>query len=175
MVCGGHAGRDLDQCFRYNPKIRTWTESGRMSEGKHAHASSVHPEFGLVITGGLVALKPVDTVETTKDGKHFLRRGLPDLPLGLHGHCQVTVDADTIMVFGGCANRSGDCHSNVALKLDVAGKKWKHLPRMRAGRRGLSCGIVGERGQPKRIVAARRGARKRTAQGTPSRCSTWQH
>ena len=54
-------------------------------------ASSVHPELGLVISGGYIGQDQVlRTVESTTDGKTFME--LPDMPEALHAHCQVTID-----------------------------------------------------------------------------------
>ena len=152
LLCGGQGPKDLqyDKCFRYSTKTRAWTESGRMSEGKSHHAASVHPEMGLVITGGwLGGGRRTATVEATKDGKHF-SKDLPSLPEPLSSHCQVTVNANIIMVFGGATARASP--SDTALKLNVAERKWKKLPRLPTGRHGLSCGLVKEQGVPKKVV-----------------------
>ncbi len=54
-------------------------------------ASSVHPELGLVMTGGwLNRQTDIRTVEATRDGRNLFK--LPQMPFRLHGHCQVTVD-----------------------------------------------------------------------------------
>ena len=62
-----------------------------MSEGKSHAAASVHPELGLVVTGGFPnSHLNVDTVEATTDGVNFVR--LPSLPERRHAHCQLTID-----------------------------------------------------------------------------------
>ncbi len=154
LVCGGRdtSGKAVDKCFRYSHKTRAWTESGRMQDARLGHAASVHPDLGLVMTGGArTGNKQVGIVETTKDGKHFSRT-LPALPVPNFVHCQVTVDSNTIMVFGGCI--PGNCAYNAALKLNIAERKWKKLPNLPTGRHGPGCGLVSERGAPKRVVVA---------------------
>ncbi len=88
--------------------------------------------------------RSIATVVSTKDGKRF-SRALPDMPAAIQDHCQTTIDASFIMVFGGGAS---------ALKLDIRGKKWKRLPNMPRGRHGPVCGVVREKGLPKRAVVA---------------------
>ncbi len=153
LACGGTdaKGNRFDSCYKYSPKDRAWTESGWMSVGRSHHASSVHPDLGLVITGGYTSKGRTAAVEFTRDGKHF-SKSLPAMPVAMHVHCQVTVDANTIMVFGGCPEDT--CYSDVALKLNIAEKKWKKLPKMPTGRHAPSCGVVKENGVPKRVVVA---------------------
>ncbi len=153
IICGGDTGggKRVDTCYRYSPKARTWTQSGRLSHAKDAMAASLHPEFGLVITGGYNG-KIYDTVESTRDGKHFTRSIWPSLPEANHAHCQVTVDPNIIMVFGGCT--PSNCNSDTSLKLNIAEKKWKKLPKLPAGRYGPACGVIKERGVAKRVLVA---------------------
>ncbi len=154
-MCGGylpvHNGHltPFDSCYRYSTSTKRWTRAGLMSSGKRSLATSVHPEFGLVITGGHSASKLLRTVESTKDGKNF-DRSLPDLPVANHAHCQVTVDARTIMVFGGHSELSST--SRTALKLDTVDKKWTELPNLPTGRNCIGCGVVAENGVSKQVV-----------------------
>ncbi len=152
IICGGNWGSTrYDECFTFNTKTHAWTESGKMSEKKCCQAASVHPTLGLVMTGGNDGKKNLNTVESTTDGKHF-SSALPAMPIDNRHHCQVTVDSNTIMVFGGCTSRA--CTSQVALKLNIAQKKWKKLPKLPTGRFGPGCGVVKERGVPKRVVVS---------------------
>ncbi len=89
------------------------------------------------------------SVETTPNGFSF-RRPFTDLPAGSHGHCQVTVDADTIMVFGGNLGEK-------PYKLDVAhGGVWVALPPMSGKRFGPACGLTN--GRKTVVVAGGRSA-----------------
>ncbi len=74
------------------------------------------------------------------------------MPVQNYVHCQVTVDVNTIMVFGGCI--PGNCYADVALKLNIADKKWKRLPNLPTGRHGPACGVIREQSVPKRAVVA---------------------
>ncbi len=149
--CGGFDGsKNFAHCYKYQLRTHTWAVSGAMSEAKRHHASSLHSDLGLIITGGYTT-RSIRTVETTRDGKHFSRE-LPPLPVGLHAHSQVIVDSNVIMVFGGCTTPR--CHVNVALKLDIAQKKWKRLPNMPVGRYTPGCGVARENGVPKRVIVA---------------------
>ena len=156
IVCGGQNGNTYyDSCFTYNTATRRWTETGWMTAGGKRHASaSVHPELGLIITGGVInpkSQKILATVEATRDGKNF-DRSIPDMPIPNHAHCQVTVDRNTIMTFGGCI--AGNCHAPNVYKLDTRTKKWTKLPSMPTGRHSPVCGVVREKGVPKKVVVA---------------------
>ena len=153
LACGGYdynAKGPFSTCYRYNPKTHSWVVSGEMSEAKYHHASSLHPELGLIITGGYTN-KRVRTVESTNDGKHF-SKALPALPVEVHAHGQVTVDTNTVMVFGGCPPDT--CFSNMAFKLNIRQKKWKRLPNLPTGRHAPSCAVVKENGVSRRVIVA---------------------
>ena len=76
------------------------------------------------------------SVEATSNGFHFANGGrFDDVPEAVQGHCQLTVDADTVMVFGGTL---GDG----AYSLDVPSGKWGPLPKMTRSRNGVSCGLA---------------------------------
>ncbi len=165
LVCGGHVHKrgKSASCYRYSMKGNAWVESGKMSEAKSHLASSIHPELGLVITGGHIhGNRRSSAVESTKDGKHFSRQ-LPNLPVAVHAHCQVTVDPNTIMVFGGCTAHG--CSSNMALKLNIRERKWKKLPSMPTGRHGPGCGVVSEKGVPKRVIVTGGHVHQRIGKG----------
>ncbi len=72
------------------------------------------------------------------------------MPVETHVHCQATVDSNTVMVFGGCTE--GNCQLDTALRLGLAKNKWKKLPSLPTGCIGPSCGVVRERGQPRRFI-----------------------
>ncbi len=153
LVCGGYdsKGTRKSECYKYSHETHIWTLSGRMTEAKSQHAASIHPDLGLIITGGHTGGRVLTTVESTTDGKHF-SKSLPAMPIPNYVHCQVTVGSNTIMVFGGC--RSGNCQADVALKLNIAEKRWKKLPALPTGRHAPACGVVEERGTPKRVVVS---------------------
>ena len=154
LSCGGEVGKNkcTDKCLTYDPKSKTWSESGQMSEKRCFAKASTHPDLGLVITGGTPSWpKPFAAVETTRDGKHF-SKPFPDMPLATRQHCQVTVDANTIMVFGGTTLK--DFWARDAQQLDISKKTWKLLPKMTTGRTDFGCGVVNVAGTPKGVVVA---------------------
>ncbi len=154
LLCGGFDGdfkNPSDQCYKYSSGSKKWKAVGRMSSGRRLHKASVHPELGLIITGGHDGENLLTTVDSTSDGKHF-DHSLPDLPVATENHCQVTVDAQTVMVFGGCQQGEGRCPTNSALKLDTKQKKWTSLPNLPKGRFQLICGLVSELGLPRKVV-----------------------
>ena len=110
-------------------------------------ASSVHPELGLVITGGHTGSKVINGVETTKDGKSF-GHNVPDMPTPNHAHCQVTVDKKPIMTFGGCI--VSNCNLKNVYKLDIMTKEGSHLPPFPTGRHASICEVVREKEVPQR-------------------------
>ncbi len=150
LFCGGRRGQGnpcTNQCYAYNPKTKQWSEAGRMREKRCWPAATVHPVLGLLITGG----SGLSSVENTLDGKRF-EKPLPNMPRGVQSHCQVMVDANTIMVFGGYTRRA---HSEtVAQQLDISKKAWKLLPSIPTGRRELGCGVVKVSGSPKKVIIA---------------------
>ncbi len=76
--------------------------------------------------------RSVSTVETSADGKHFLTRFDP---IPARGHCQVTVDDDTIMIFGGSLKSR-------AYKLTLSTGRWAQMPSMYWSRTRPACGLV---------------------------------
>ncbi len=107
MVCGGYYGDEeyySNQCFAYNGAFDYWYESGRTAHERfHSGFSTLHPDLGLVLTGGFSPTHGF--TETTLDGVVFREVSVPSLPNDTYRHCQVTVGADKILVLGG----RGDC------------------------------------------------------------------
>ncbi len=157
VVCGGYfrLSRKVysNKCHIYSSATGKWSESpGRLSERKAYLASSMHPDLGMVITGGYLGGKrTISTVESTTDGVHFSKE-LPALPVTMNSHCQLTVDANTIMVIAGYRDEDPNPYLDVVLRLDVRAKRWIWLPKMPVARYGSACGVVSERGQPDRVV-----------------------
>ncbi len=154
LSCGGDIGKNTytDKCLTYDPKSKIWSESGQMSEKRCFAKASTHPDLGLVITGGTPSWpRPFAAVETTRDGKHF-SKPFPDMPLATRQHCQVTVDANTIMVFGGTTLK--DFWARDTQQLDISKKMWKLLPKMPTGRTDFGCGVVNVAGTPKGVIVA---------------------
>ena len=89
------------------------------------------------------------SVESTKDGSEFFNERFEAAPEPVYGSCQVTLDADTVMLFGGY--RIAD----KAFKLDVGSGKWSPLPPMSEGRHGPACGVV----RGRRAIAVAGGIR----------------
>ncbi len=155
VSCGGRDrhNRCSDKCYAFNPKTLTWSLRGRMNVRRCNAGASVHPNLGLVITGGFTEnrRRGLASVEATRDGRRFVQ--LPPLPKHTtHYHCQLTVDAETIMVLGGF--RSFPHRSNAVQQLDVAKKRWKVLPSFKSVRNALGCGVVKVEGVPKSVVVA---------------------
>ena len=153
MLCGGFFktwAKANDQCVSYNFANRTWQLAGNMTERRRQPAYSVHPELGLIISGGYDGKKYLASTEATDNGRDFDADFAP-MPLANHVHCQVTVNSSTVMAFGGC--NSVSCFSKVAFKLDLGSRKWSRLPDMPTGRHGSGCGVVTSEGAGGAVVA----------------------
>ncbi len=137
----------LGGCYAFSAFLTMWVVMGKLPMPKAYHAASSHPDLGLVLTGGWDN-KNYASVETTKDGVNF-DRSMPDMPETKSGHCQVTTDKKTIMVFGGCEK---NCHMASSFMLDVDAKKWTKLPDMPRGRHRLSCEVVKEGGMAIQVI-----------------------
>ncbi len=162
IYCGGESksrryinGRWVDQvvrrknCYAFSAFIKRWVQIGAMLLAKAYHAASSHPDLGMIITGGW-DMRNYATVETTRDGVNF-DRSMPDLPETKSGHCQVTTDKNTIMVFGGCER---NCQMTSSFKLDLDSKKWTKMADMPRGRHRLTCQVVKEGGMAIQVITA---------------------
>ena len=78
------------------------------------------------------------SAESTRDGKRFSK--LPEMPVAVRSHCQVTVDANTVLVLGRTTPKNP--WDTITLQLDLVQRKWMHLPRMNTGRTHFACGAV---------------------------------
>ena len=61
-----------------------------MREARYISSAASHPEHGWVITGGYPG--PKSSAELTRDGRSFQTAPDLELPLGLSGHCLVSLD-----------------------------------------------------------------------------------
>ena len=57
-VCGGRQGADSslnssDICYRFDPKLETWEQYGKVDFKSNGMAHDFSPEWGLVISGGI--------------------------------------------------------------------------------------------------------------------------
>ncbi len=84
IFCVGY----YDECYTLDLLANVWTQSGVMSWRKSLAGHSIHPELGLVVSGGYVPRTGrLATVEATRDGASF--KQLADMPKGVQSHCQV--------------------------------------------------------------------------------------
>ncbi len=86
-----------------------------MTVPRHHAAASSHPTLGLIITGGWDGTKYLRSTESTADGSAFIS-DYEQLPEPSFNPCQVTVDEDTVMLFGGY---NGTTMMNTAYTLDL--------------------------------------------------------
>ncbi len=160
LVCGGvfPFAPNVDSsanCYAYLPFVpigantRRWhLTKGKMAAPRGYQGYSVHPELGLVMTGGWNKKATLASVESTHTGEVF-DTSLPDMPEAKSGHCQVTVDNSTIMVFGG---HSATGKSSSAFKLDLTVKKWSRIADVPLARHHLGCGLVKRNGTATKVV-----------------------
>ena len=157
LVCGG--GRPsyssinniFNKCYAYLPFLpnRRWIQTrSKMPTPRIFLGSSVHPDFGLVMTGGWTGKAALASVLATQTGDAF-DHSLPNLPEVKSGHCQVTVDRSTIMVFGGFNDSSP---TSSAFKLDLTQKKWTPLPDVPLARHRVGCGLIRESGLAAKVI-----------------------
>ncbi len=81
LVCGGRASETQhnlysDECFSYEAATDTWMSAGRMPMDGGGFGYNVHPEIGLVVTGGDYGVRERDTgslntLVATRDGTVF--------------------------------------------------------------------------------------------------------
>ncbi len=143
LVCGGNTSggttATYDQCWRYDPATRRWTQTpSRLSSKRAHHGWVVHPTLGLVMTGGTAGSSILNTMESTTDGATF-KRDFARLPIKLWCHCMVMVNSGKIMAFGGLTATSGG-HSKRAFKYLVGTNTWTEVPSMTIARYSPSCG-----------------------------------
>ncbi len=92
LYCGSWLAGSVgsDKCYSLDLMTNAWTLSGRMSHAKSHAGASVHPQLGLIQTGGLQrpGAPAINLVESTLDGVTF-NQNYPRMPLALGCHCQV--------------------------------------------------------------------------------------
>ncbi len=92
MVCGGKQLflSPAASCFAFDYETSTWSGARNLTTKRNDAASSVHPDLGLVVTGGMNGHSAQSSVEATLEGVDF-RTDLAPMPRALERHCQVGV------------------------------------------------------------------------------------
>ena len=101
-----------------------------MLKKRYSPAAASHPSHGWVITGGCCPFK--SSAESTRDGRTF--QSFTDLPLGLSGHCLVSLeggDGGDFLLTGGVSEED----SNKKTFIYQQGK-WRQVEDMPTGRQG---------------------------------------
>ncbi len=123
-VCGGLTSESgvLNQCYYYDAPTDYWYRAGKMTSRRAYAGYSLHPTKGLIITGGQADSDVnLHTVESTTDGYTFDTNYDEMLEDTNYGHCQVTVDDNTVMVFGGVDTETR------AERLDLTTGSWHRV------------------------------------------------
>ena len=111
-----------------------------MSEARYDSAAASHPSHGWVITGGEGDGGFLSSAESTRDGRTF--RPFTPLPLGLSGHCLVSLegsDRGDFLLTGGW---DGSGYSKKTFL--YRGGEWKEvedMPTARTGKKPNNGGI----------------------------------
>ncbi len=120
LVCTGYVpnGGLLGDCLQYNAHTDLWLRSGSLPPANvHNAAGSVHPRFGLLVSGGVdTAEAEYAAVRSTLNGAEF-RTTHASLPVPRKGHCQTLANDDTLLVFGGMNDEPQG--TDKAFKLDM--------------------------------------------------------
>ena len=95
-----------DKCYRYDPLLDSWTESGTLTVQRREHFGCTFSyAHGMVIAGGFgidnAAPALLDTVEYTMHGNVFGK--LPDLPHKVQSDCFVALWGGDLFIAGGNA------------------------------------------------------------------------
>ena len=139
LICGGciedPAGGPnfcayTDKCFKYDPIIDFWVETGTMSGTKSSPACDNTYSFGLAMAYG------GDPLEVTHDGINF--ELLADVTSS-DGGCLVILDEKNLLLAGGYTN------GEVSQRAYIYNKDtnlWREVGNMTGPRLYHSCGIV---------------------------------
>ena len=107
----------------------------RMQEKRAYSAAAFHPAHGWVISGGYGDREYKSSVESTRDGLTF--KSFTELPLGLWGHCLVSlegVESGDFLLTGGAGGDGGD---NDNKKTFIYGQGlWRRVEDMPSARQG---------------------------------------
>ncbi len=129
LVCGGVGGSG--KCYTYDSTTDSWVGKGSLPKPVGWAGASWHKTLGLIMTGGYYHhSKLSDELVSTPDGENF-RKSIK-LPYGVGQHCQVLVDAWTLMVFG---------TGNRAYQIDLRSGKSTTLPTMPGHAQHIACGL----------------------------------
>ncbi len=149
-MCGGIAslsnGGSYDQCWRYSPENRGWTQTpGRLMRKRSAAGWVAHPTLGLVISGGVTesTIIGLDTMESTTDGVTF-NRNFARLPTRLFCHCMVLINSDEMLAIGGFNVTQWTPNiisSRKVYRYSEGANAWSELPSLNTARWAHSCGF----------------------------------
>ena len=150
LVCGGVIGAtDIDafdnitnKCYEFDPVLKTWQMSGKMSAYRYYMGYAESPSWGLVVAGGWNEdAQPQNSVEQSLDGANF--NDLPQLPLNVYGHCLAIVDDNTLFFTGGTTEDGFDNGTSTQTYVFTKNKGiWERVQDMPTGRKYHSCGVV---------------------------------
>ena len=150
LVCGGVIGAtDIDafdnitnKCYEFDPVLKTWQMSGKMSAYRYYMGYAESPSWGLVVAGGWNEdAQPQNSVEQSLDGANF--NDLPQLPLNVYGHCLAIVDDNTLFFTGGTTEDGFDNGTSTQTYVFTKNKGiWERVQDMPTGRKYHSCGAV---------------------------------
>jgi hypothetical protein len=137
LICGGYNdGAILDGCFSINNKgIKT--SALRLPKPRYLTASVVWNSTTLWLTGGFFygsgETKSTEFVQLTGTTPG------PDLPLGVHNHCLVSLNDTTLLLIGG--QLQDRTSSKATFYYDTDHKTWTDGPSMINGRLRHSCSL----------------------------------
>lgn len=162
-VCAGwdaYSGYN-DKCYRYDPVVDSWTESGTLTVQRKEYAGCAFSyAHGMVIAGGFgIDNAPptyLDTVEYTMHGNVFGK--LADLPIRLQSDCFVAVWGGDLFIAGGTTYDTAGSSYVVSKKSFLYAdyyNMWIELDDMITPRERMMCAIVvtGD-GNQQEVIAA---------------------
>ena len=135
-VCGGFSGSGFEsRCWMMENK--SWQETARLSTRRYTHGFSTIGNK-IIISGGRNGWDAgVSSIEVyTKDGGKALGVNLPHR---LHSHCQVSLNATTVLTIGGVKN--GNPSTDTTTFINVDEKKVSDGPPLIEARRAMGCTV----------------------------------
>ena len=136
IICGGYRNkgspRRTESCYRFDRNSTSWKFHSNMTSIRYYHAATVVKDV-LFISGGLYSSNLATTEYIYSNGT--VQSG-PNLPLGRHGHCTVTLHDGKVMIIG------ADYHSSLrknVLTFDAADNSFTTGPSLSYDRRHAAC------------------------------------
>ena len=133
-ICGGFSGGGFESmCWMMENK--SWQETARLTMRRYTLGFSTIGNK-IIISGGRNSWNAgVSGIEVyTKDGGKALGVNLPH---SLHSHCQVSLNATTVLTIGGVKN--GKASTDTTTFINVDEEKVSDGPTLPQGRYGLGC------------------------------------